>query len=701
MSDSKHPLSTWALTLAKKLWPAVETMHGRERITGVADIIGVLYLTPLTLVGLVWLVAITDMTVLWAAWPTLLLVLVLLFLFDQLQFFVFFEVTPGYYADWTWSLWSVITWSAALIFGPSALWPTMLWRFVTFIYKWHRADAPNWRCNILRNLEVDLTGVVLAGLAALSLYQRWTSGNGPQRLSTPLPGLASHQVLAAFGATFAWIFFSALIWVPLLSYFSSVKEFAWTGHTLETFSRYMAVTMGWRVLVDPFAILAAGLYIQNGPFSYGFFLIGLLLTSVLAHQLSQAIQRSQLRYRELEKLEHLGRALSNIPPDASTLSRVLQEHLRHMFPYCHVEVRLFPNRTLFHHPDDWSPVDESLWVWLRGAAHKAQYFLPGDTTPWGKQMTRKAVVLVPIIDIETQSELEGDTPLGGIYLARYRDLADIPSLLPALQSLASDIASALRRAEVYRKTLLHQQVEQELALAGNIQNTFLPHNLPSVEGWQITTSLEPARQTSGDFYDVIPLPNQRLAIVTADVADKGMGAALYMALTRTLLRTYAVEYHQHPEFVMRVTNHRILMDAQAGLFVTVFYGVLDPTTAVLTYCNAGHMPAYWMRAQNAKAVQALKRTGMALGVLDNQKWAQKTLQFSAGDTLVLYTDGITDAENEQGEFFSRERLLEVTQAHQGRSAQALQAAIIAAVHEFIEGAIQLDDITLMVVRRAS
>jgi serine phosphatase RsbU (regulator of sigma subunit) len=222
-----------------------------------------------------------------------------------------------------------------------------------------------------------------------------------------------------------------------------------------------------------------------------------------------------------------------------------------------------------------------------------------------------------------------------------------------------------------------------------------------VEEWQITTSLEPARQTSGDFYDVIPLPNQRLAIVTADVADKGMGAALYMALTRTLLRTYAVEYHQHPEFVMRVTNHRILMDAQAGLFVTVFYGVLDPTTAVLTYCNAGHMPAYWACAQNAKAVQALKRTGMALGVLDNQKWAQKTIQFSAGDTLVLYTDGITDAENEQGEFFGRERLLKVIQAHKDRSAQEIQAAIIAAVHEFIEGAIQLDDITLMVIRRAS
>ncbi len=716
LSDSRRPLLTYAFALAKKFWPELENMRGRGQIAGVADVIGVIYLMPLAFIGLVWLIAITNSTVLQATWPTLLLVLALLFVFDRLQFFVFFEVTPGTYADWTWSLWSVITWSAALMFGPSALWPTIIWRLVTFIYKWQMANAPNWRWNLLRNLGVDLTGVILAGLVALTLYQRWTSGNGPG-LSTPLPGLASHQVLPAFGATFAWILLSALTWIPLLSYFSSVKEYAWTRHALETFGRYMAITIGWRVLVDPFAILAAGLYLQNGLGGYSFFLAGLLLASVLAHQLSRAVQRSQLRYRELEKLEHLGRALSNMPPDASTLSQILQEHLRNMFPYCHIEVRLFPDRMLLHHPDDWPLVDESIWAWLQGAAadrthpadklhpadkaypNEVQYFMPGEPLPWGGRLTRKAIVLVPIIEIKTASDLKAGSPLGGIYLARYRDLVDIPSLLPALQSLAADIASALRRAEVYKQTLLHQQVEQELALAGSIQATFLPHILPSVKGWQITTSLEPARQTSGDFYDVIPLPNQRLAIVIADVADKGMGAALYMALSRTLLRTYAVEYHQHPDFVMRVTNHRILMDTQAGLFVTAFYGVLDPSTGMLTYCNAGHMPAYWMRSQNTAAVQALNRTGMALGVIDDQKWEQKAIQFENEDTLVLYTDGVTDAENEQGAFFGRERLLKTIQAHKGRSAQEIQAAIIAAVHEFIGDATQLDDVTLMVVRK--
>jgi serine phosphatase RsbU (regulator of sigma subunit) len=692
---------TWIFAVAKKLWPELENLRGREQITGIADVIGVIYLMPLAFVGLVWLIAVTDLTVLWASWPTLLLVLVLLFVFDRLQFFVFFEVTPGTYADWTWSLWSVITWSVALIFGPSALWVTVLWLLATFMHKWQEADAPDWRWNLLRNLAINLTDVTLAGLIALTLYQRWTYDNDPTHWLAPLPGFAPHQLFPVFGATFAWIFLSALTWIPVLSYFSSVKEYAWTGHTLETLGRYMAITGGWRVLVDPFAVLAAGLYIQNGLGGYGFFLAGLLLVSVLAHQLSRAVQRSHLRYRELEKLEHLGRALSNMSPDASALPDVLCDNLRNMFPYCHIEICLFPDQTLLHYPDDWSSVDPAVWAWLRDAGNKPQCFLPGENIPWGGRIIRKAVVLVPIPEVGKSSDSETGAPVGGIYLVRYRDLVDVSSLLPALQSLAADIAAALRRAKVYRRTLLHQQVEQELALAGSIQATFLPHNLPTVEGWQITASLEPARQTSGDFYDVIPLPNQRLAILIADVADKGMGAALYMALSRTLLRTYAAEYHQHPDFVMRVTNHRILMDTQAGLFVTVFYSVLDPLSGGLTYCNAGHMPAYWTGSQKNGALQALNRTGMALGVLDNQRWKPKVIKFADGDVLVLYTDGITDAENAQGVFFGRERLHRVIQSHKDRSATEIQTAIVTAVYEFTGDAPQQDDITLIVIRRNS
>ena len=257
-------------------------------------------------------------------------------------------------------------------------------------------------------------------------------------------------------------------------------------------------------------------------------------------------------------------------------------------------------------------------------------------------------------------------------------------------------------AEVARQTeqlLAHQKVVQELAMAWQIQSSFLPDKLPHVDGWQLTATLKPARETSGDFYDVIPLPNRRLGILVADVADKGIGAALYMALSRTLIRTYAIEYDSQPELVLSATNRRLLMDIHYSMFVTVFYGILDPVTGTLTYCNAGHNPPYLLSAQNGGVVQALRKTGMALGVVEDVTLKQKAVQLAPGDVLLLYTDGITESQNLQEAFFGEKRLLETVQANQGRSAQDIQDALIAEVHEFVGDAPQFDDITLMVVVR--
>jgi len=171
-------------------------------------------------------------------------------------------------------------------------------------------------------------------------------------------------------------------------------------------------------------------------------------------------------------------------------------------------------------------------------------------------------------------------------------------------------------------------------VAGQIQSSFLPDALPEVDGWQLVATLVPARETSGDFYDVIPLGDGRLGILVADVADKGMGAALYMALCHTLIRTYAAEPNARPDRAFGATNRRILMDARAGLFVTAFYGALDPSTGVLTYCNAGHSPPYLLRAGGGAEMEVLHRTGMALGVIEDETWTQATVQLHPGDVLL-------------------------------------------------------------------
>ena len=187
----------------------------------------------------------------------------------------------------------------------------------------------------------------------------------------------------------------------------------------------------------------------------------------------------------------------------------------------------------------------------------------------------------------------------------------------------------------------------------------------------------------------------------ADVAGKGMGAALFMALSRTLIRTYAVEHETQPELVLAAANHRILADTGTGLFVTVFYGVLDPSSGELTYSNAGHNPPYLVSARDGNVIQELDRTGVPLGILDRGTWQQGTTHIAPGDVLLLYTDGITEAQNAQEAFFDEDRLREVVRANLGRSARDIQDSVIAQVGAFVGDASQSDDITLMVVVRGS
>jgi serine phosphatase RsbU (regulator of sigma subunit) len=293
---------------------------------------------------------------------------------------------------------------------------------------------------------------------------------------------------------------------------------------------------------------------------------------------------------------------------------------------------------------------------------------------------RKAIGVVTVCD-----DLQSDQFLE----QRERDL----QLLGYLNQAARAVEAVITR-------------RQELALAGRMQAGLLPAAPLGVAGWQLAAAFRPARETAGDFYDFIPLAGRRLGLVVADVADKGMGAALYMALSRTLIRTFAADFPERPDLALHKANERILADTrQAGLFVTVFYGILDPETGLLTYCNAGHHPPFLILPPSApgeaadSAIEVLPGGGMALGVVADPGWQPATVQLDPGAALMLYTDGVVDAQGPGQERFGIGPLLEVVGANRHRSAHELQDALLARMQQFVGDEPQFDDITLMVVRR--
>jgi sigma-B regulation protein RsbU (phosphoserine phosphatase) len=209
--------------------------------------------------------------------------------------------------------------------------------------------------------------------------------------------------------------------------------------------------------------------------------------------------------------------------------------------------------------------------------------------------------------------------------------------------------------------------------------------------------LAPARETSGDFFDAFPLPGGRIGFLVADVVDKGVGAALFMALCATLLRTYAAEYPGDPARAFAEVNRRILADTDANQFVTVFYGVLHPVTGEVAYCNAGQCPALHV-SPDGNAIELI-RTGPPLGAFEEGTWEAGRVALAGGDTLVLYTDGVIEAEHAEGEFYGAERLLACVRVNLGQPPARLCDAILADVVAFAGVPHPADDIALVVLKR--
>ncbi|OPX64610.1 PP2C family protein-serine/threonine phosphatase [Methanoregula sp. PtaB.Bin085] len=261
-----------------------------------------------------------------------------------------------------------------------------------------------------------------------------------------------------------------------------------------------------------------------------------------------------------------------------------------------------------------------------------------------------------------------------------------------------------RKMQAERDTLLREMERKntEIAIAAEIQQSFLPDTITQIPGYDIAGKSVMAKEVGGDFFDVIPLEvvpmgTGRLGIMIADVSGKGIPAALFMALSRIVVRVNATWYGQQPSAAIRDSNTIIANDSKSGMFVTLWYGLLESATRKLIYVNAGHNPPIHFRAAD-RSLAELPATGIAMGVMDDAGYTQESVDLAQGDILILYTDGITEAENENLEMFGTERLQQVILASSELSANAICTEILNAVKNFTGSHPQSDDITLMVIR---
>jgi sigma-B regulation protein RsbU (phosphoserine phosphatase) len=234
---------------------------------------------------------------------------------------------------------------------------------------------------------------------------------------------------------------------------------------------------------------------------------------------------------------------------------------------------------------------------------------------------------------------------------------------------------------------------RELAEALRIQTRLLPQQLPQIDGWELAVSWQPASGVGGDCFDAIRFSDTRVALTIADVVGKGIPAALLMSNLQAAVRAFASEAAE-PQALCHQVNRILCGNIAEGRFISFFYCVLDATAGVLSYTNAGHYLPLLVRANGS--VERLGIGGPVLGVLGDAEYAQASVPLGAGDRLVLFTDGLTEARDAADEEFGEERLVAAAVAHRACSAPALQARLVDAVAAFTGGRLQ-DDATLMVL----
>lgn len=310
----------------------------------------------------------------------------------------------------------------------------------------------------------------------------------------------------------------------------------------------------------------------------------------------------------------------------------------------------------------------------------------------------RSVLCVPL-------QVKGNT-IGVIYVDN-RLQAGIfsPDDLELLNAIASTAAIAIENARLYQVAVEKGRMERELQMAYRIQAGLLPRSMPELPGWEFAARWKPAREVAGDFYDFIPLEGGRLGLVIADVTDKGMPAALFMAFTRSIIRA-SLDRAVQPVEAIRQANRLICRESSYGFFVTLFYAQFEPDSAEVTYVSAGHNPQLRYLDTSARSLERasapvfqLGYTGMPLGIFEEAPYEQRRITCAPGDCLLLYTDGVTDAVNDLGDHYSLQRLERFGQDNYQTDPKEFIQNLESELLDFVRDTPQFDDITIVIAKR--
>jgi len=321
---------------------------------------------------------------------------------------------------------------------------------------------------------------------------------------------------------------------------------------------------------------------------------------------------------------------------------------------------------------------------------------PGNTI---MDLELRSVVCVPLVRVNlsagaaTQMLTAAKSNAGVLYMDSRITAVDLAGgNRELLQTLAIEASTVLENARLLEEERARQKIEEELDVARRIQQSLLPRSLPS-EGWFVVHgSSEASHQVGGDYFDVLPIGPDTWSIVVADVSGKGVSSALLASFLQGAFLSASCT-SDIPEMLSRL-NGFLSARSEHGKYATLFYSKLD-SSGRLTYANAGHCAPMLVRA--AGGIEKLEATGMPVGLVDGAVFGLETRDLTPGDRLVLYSDGVTEAQDPEGEFYGRKRLRKTIEAAPRSGSAELHAAIRKSLLEFTRGAEQSDDVTLVVL----